>query len=887
MTLRAKGCDISDDCYIEKVLEGLPDSYAIEISNASQMTEKADLNNLLLGSRNRTNANDVNLPKAMFSEKKGQNKSRNQGKPKPHCTHCKKKGHLVNDCFILHPELKNSQSNKQPSRKANMATTNQVTSQAEYQSDGGTVYGMMAQMNQEENDDLLIDCGANICVTNDRGLLTNYVKLRRPQVIAGCTGHDMKAEGYGELRLLQGKIIIPHFYYSSDCMKTLVSTRTLAQIGLRTVIEDDGMIISDKAGKLEMKPYEENGLHYIPRRWTMTATANATISMEEAHRRFGHASTERLRHLEENTTGLTLSTKHRDFCDTCAFAKSRVKPFPKERRTKPTRAFEIITSDLKGPLLEASDSGFRYIITFNCAYSTWCSVGFLQNKTSEQVLYMIKSFMANARSETGQWLTTLLTDNGTEYVNQKTSEFLIESGVKHLRSAPYSPQHNGQAERRNQTLMQMARCALIDSGMSTKMWPYAVSYAAYTLNRLPTKKIMWKTPFELWRGRTPDVDTMRPFGCLAYLHIDRFQESLRARSFRGRFIGYGEDKGQKLFIIQRDFDKKVMTGRSCVFHQDTKPRPPPPDMIDPFEEADTILGTGRAAQQLQRDYLESQEEILHCARVHAMAMKPPKSYKEAMQRPDAKKWREAAEQEIRAHKENNTWTLVNKPANAKVIKGRWVFTHKQDHQTNKTTHKARYVAKGFSQTEGVDYNETDERLEAITARLQDSLPERNTCHPHLHGATLRLREKRRRRRDPCLPSQQSPVWVKASWQSMATCTVRLTERRGIPPVTQRTMHLVSTHRRHHRHHRHLCRRRTDYRQQQQRDRAHLKRYGKQVSDERSWRDSAVSRNRSETPSRRSYRYISRSLRQGNCQQVPTRRMQTCYHTCRPHIFSRR
>jgi hypothetical protein len=78
-----------------------------------------------------------------------------------------------------------------------------------------------------------------------------------------------------------------------------------------------------------------------------------------------------------------------------------------------------MTSDLKGPLLEASESGFRYIITFNCVFSTWSEVGFLRNKTSEEVLFMIKTFMANARSETGSWLTTLLTDNGNEYVNQR------------------------------------------------------------------------------------------------------------------------------------------------------------------------------------------------------------------------------------------------------------------------------------------------------------------------------------------------------------------------------------------------------------------------------------------------------------------------------------
>jgi hypothetical protein len=74
----------------------------------------------------------------------------------------------------------------------------------------------------------------------------------------------MKADGYGELSLLQGTIVIPHFYHSPDCTKTLISTRTLAQIGIRKIIEDDGMILSDKDGRFEMKPYEENGLDCIP-----------------------------------------------------------------------------------------------------------------------------------------------------------------------------------------------------------------------------------------------------------------------------------------------------------------------------------------------------------------------------------------------------------------------------------------------------------------------------------------------------------------------------------------------------------------------------------------------------------------------------------------------
>ena len=47
------------------------------------------------------------------------------------------------------------------------------------------------------------------------------------------------------------------------------------------------------------------------------------------------------------------------------------KKFPQERQTKPTRIFETISSDLKGPILTPSKGGYRYYITFNCLYSKW------------------------------------------------------------------------------------------------------------------------------------------------------------------------------------------------------------------------------------------------------------------------------------------------------------------------------------------------------------------------------------------------------------------------------------------------------------------------------------------------------------------------------------
>ena len=54
----------------------------------------------------------------------------------------------------------------------------------------------------------------------------------------------------------------------------------------------------------------------------------------------------------------------------------------------------------------------------------------------------------------------------------------------------------------------------------------------------------------------------------------------------------------------------------------------------------------------------------------------------------------------------NVWTVVDRQPNMRVIGARWVFTRKIDGQTGlPSTYKARWVAKGFSQVEGLDFNE--------------------------------------------------------------------------------------------------------------------------------------------------------------------------------------
>jgi hypothetical protein len=58
------------------------------------------------------------------------------------------------------------------------------------------------------------------------------------------------------------------------------------------------------------------------------------------------------------------------------------------------------------------------------------------------------------------------------------------------------PQQNGVVERRNRTVVEMARCLLKSKNMPREFWGEAISTAVYILDRAPTKSLQGKTPYE-------------------------------------------------------------------------------------------------------------------------------------------------------------------------------------------------------------------------------------------------------------------------------------------------------------------------------------------------------------------------------------------------------
>ena len=101
----------------------------------------------------------------------------------------------------------------------------------------------------------------------------------------------------------------------------------------------------------------------------------------------------------------------------------------------------------------------------------------------------------------------------------------------------------------------------------------------------------------------------------------------------------------------------------------------------------------------------TKQNIVHYANV-VISDSEPKTYEEAKNSTQAKDWNEAMKSEIKAMYDNESWTLVKRTPHMNVIGSKWVYKIKRKGDGTIERYKARLVARGFSQVEGVDYNET-------------------------------------------------------------------------------------------------------------------------------------------------------------------------------------
>ena len=79
------------------------------------------------------------------------------------------------------------------------------------------------------------------------------------------------------------------------------------------------------------------------------------------------------------------------------------------------------------------------------------------------------------QTKLNQVICSIRSDHGTEFENSKLDKFYMENGTSHNFSAPRTPQQNGVVERKNRTLVNIARTMIIESNLPQNFWAEAVN----------------------------------------------------------------------------------------------------------------------------------------------------------------------------------------------------------------------------------------------------------------------------------------------------------------------------------------------------------------------------------------------------------------------------
>ena len=156
------------------------------------------------------------------------------------------------------------------------------------------------------------------------------------------------------------------------------------------------------------------------------------------------------------------------------------------------RVLDLLHMDLFGPTTYKSLGGNLYCLMIVDDYSRYTWVFFLHDKS--KVASCFKKFAKRAQNEFEVKLKKIRSDNGKEFDNTNIEAYCDEVGIKHEVSATYT-QQNGVVERKNRTLITLARTMLDEySTMKLYGWklstPHAMHPTAYSFKSSLARHLM-------------------------------------------------------------------------------------------------------------------------------------------------------------------------------------------------------------------------------------------------------------------------------------------------------------------------------------------------------------------------------------------------------------
>jgi hypothetical protein len=399
----------------------------------------------------------------------------------------------------------------------------------------------------------------------------------------------------------------------------------------------------------------------------------------------------------------------------------------------------------------SSINGYVYYVSLIDDYSRWTWLYLLKSK--DEVFSKFKEFKALIENLCERKIKILRSDNGGEYTSKEFVNFCKDVGIKRELTTPYKPQKNGVAERKNKTIMEAMKTMIHDQDLPMCLWAKAAMAAVYVQNQLSHSALGLKTPKEMFTRKKPKVSHLKIFGCPVFIHIPKEKRNkLEPSRKKGIFVGYCKvSKALRIYIpghhhieISRDvtFDEDAVLKKSrrCQLEEVYAEEPVIPRTVEPVRE----VVTSPDEELLEdNDTIEVQEPpqmtILHKrkpawareliqdgekyaipqgATRHVKRPKPfssytalmcdlleeePTCFEEAIQR---KEWADAMTEEYQSIMNNEVWEIVPRPKSKDVVSSRWLFKIKHAADGSIEKYKARFVARGFSQKEGIDYEKT-------------------------------------------------------------------------------------------------------------------------------------------------------------------------------------
>nr|GEZ99652.1 retrovirus-related Pol polyprotein from transposon TNT 1-94 [Tanacetum cinerariifolium] len=420
----------------------------------------------------------------------------------------------------------------------------------------------------------------------------------------------------------------------------------------------------------------------------------------------------------------SLNLKRITFVQYVQWARKLGKHINPNMKTPTKRNFICFTMDLCGPLRVESVNGKKYILVIVDDYTQFTWVKFLRSKdeTSDFIIKFLKMIQVRLKVP----VRHIRRDNGTEFVNQTLRDYYEEVGISHETLVARSPQQNGVVKRCNRTLVKAAHTMLIYAQAPLFLWVEAVATACFTQNRSIIHLRLGKTPYELLHR--PALNEMTP-GTISSGLVPTTSPSTS-------YVPPSRNVWDLLF--QPMFDE-LLNPPPSVVNQTPEAIAPiteviPPGYIDSIgSPSSTMVKQDAPSTSNSPTPTESQSSVIpqdvgednldmEVAHMGNDSWFEPKTYKEALTQSC---WIEAMQEEINEFECLDGSKLCRKRLTDQVmvITLKWIYKVKLDELGGILKNKARLVARGYRQEEGIDFEESFAPMDVKTAFLNGNLRE--------------------------------------------------------------------------------------------------------------------------------------------------------------------